>query len=114
MNADEFLRMFAYDHWANRECLRAMRAGGSISGPMVGRIAHILSAEKLWLERIRKEGQSMPVWPSATIDECTALADVMASAWRDYLTSFHRAGSRRRSNTATASARLGGAAWRMC
>jgi uncharacterized damage-inducible protein DinB len=97
MNANDFLRMFAYDHWANGECLRALLASRSTtnnataripspsSTSIVRRLAHILSAEKLWLERIRKEKQSLPVWPSATIDECAALADQMASAWRDYL-----------------------------
>ena len=85
MNANDFLRMFAYDHWANRECLRAMSVGGSVSEKTVGRVAHILSAEKLWLERIRQEKQSMPVWPSSTIEDCLTLAEEMASAWRDYL-----------------------------
>ena len=54
MNTHDFLRMFAYDHWANRECLRAIKASGLNSGVTVGRIAHILSAEKLWLERSAK------------------------------------------------------------
>jgi uncharacterized damage-inducible protein DinB len=78
--------MFAYDSWANRECLAAMRAAESNSADCVGRMAHILSAEKLWLERIQKRSQSMPVWPSSTIDDCIRLADEMASKWRDYLT----------------------------
>lgn len=85
MNTGDFLRMFAYDHWANRECLAGMRAGGSVSSDTVKRIAHILSAEKLWLERIQRERQSMPVWPSSTIEDCRVLADEMASAWRNYL-----------------------------
>jgi len=77
--------MFAYDHWANRECLAAMRAAGSVSADTVGRMAHILSAQRLWLERMLKQPQSMPVWPSATAQDCTALADEMSSAWRNYL-----------------------------
>ena len=90
MNTGDLLRMFAYDHWANRECLRAMRAGGAAASGTVKRIAHILSAEKLWLERIRREAQSMPVWPEfddpySAIDECEAIADEMAAAWRNYL-----------------------------
>ena len=52
MNAKDFLRMFAYDDWANRECLAAMRAAGPVSADTVRRMAHILSAQKLWLERI--------------------------------------------------------------
>src|SRR5208337_871484 len=85
MEIKDFLRMFAYDNWANRECLAAMRAAGSISPDTVGRMAHILSAQKLWLERIRNQPQSMPVWPTATIEDCMALADEMLSEWRNYL-----------------------------
>jgi len=92
MNGGDFLRMFAYDHWANRECLRAMSAAGSISKSTVGRMAHILSAEKLWLERIRQKKQSMAVWPSSTIEDCLTLADEMASAWRDYLSGLAAGG----------------------
>jgi uncharacterized damage-inducible protein DinB len=86
MHAKDFLRMFAYDCWANRECLAAMRAAASVSPDTVGRMAHILSAQKLWLERIQKQPQSMPVWPTSTMEDCTALADEMSSALRNYLT----------------------------
>jgi len=86
MDSKDLFRMFAYDFWANRECLAAMRAARSVSDDTVGRMAHILSAQKLWLERILKQRQSMPVWPSATIEDCMALADEMSSAWRHYLT----------------------------
>jgi uncharacterized damage-inducible protein DinB len=86
MNAKDFLRMFAYDHWANRQCLTAMRATATISDDTVGRMAHILSAQKIWLERILKQPRSMPVWPVSTIDNCTALADEMSAAWQTYLT----------------------------
>ncbi|MGA9527040.1 MAG: DinB family protein [Terriglobales bacterium] len=88
MNTGDFLRMFTYDHWANRECLRAMQAGGSTSASAIGRLAHILSAEKLWLERLRNKKQTLPVWPSSTLHECAALADEMAEEWRDYLTTL--------------------------
>lgn len=88
MNTDDFLRMFTYDHWANRECLRAIQATGLTTGVTVGRIAHILSAEKLWLERLRNEKQTMPVWPTSTLQECAALSDEMASEWRNYLTTL--------------------------
>lgn len=95
--------MFAYDHWANRECLAAMRTAGLGSGgvdsrdivsrDVVGRMAHILSAQKLWLERILKQAQSMPVWPDSTIDDCIIMADEAASAWQDFLTRSRTSGS---------------------
>lgn len=79
-----FLRMFVYDHWANRECLSAIaKANGSPEA--LRRIAHVLSAEKLWLERLRGEPQKMPVWPTVTMDECVALADEIRRQWAKYL-----------------------------
>jgi uncharacterized damage-inducible protein DinB len=86
MPTNYFLRMFVYDHWANRECLSAMRAAGNVSADTLGRMAHILSAQKLWLERILKQPQTLPVWPTSTMDDCAALADETSSAWRNYLT----------------------------
>jgi uncharacterized damage-inducible protein DinB len=85
MQAKDFLRLFAYDHWANRKCLAAMRAAAPVSADTVGRMAHILSAQKLWLGRILKQRQSMAVWPMAPIEDCMALADEMSAEWREYL-----------------------------
>jgi uncharacterized damage-inducible protein DinB len=87
MNTSEhFVRMFAYDDWANRQCLSAMQSARLVSSATIGRMAHILSAQKLWFERLRHESQSLPVWPSASLQECLALADEMAHLWRNYLT----------------------------
>ncbi|MBZ5655712.1 MAG: DinB family protein [Acidobacteriia bacterium] len=87
MNTSEhFLRMFAYDSWANHQTLSAMQAARLVSSGTVGRMAHILSAQKLWFERLRGESQSLPVWPTASLQDCMALTDEMANLWRNYLT----------------------------
>ncbi len=95
MEIKDFLRMFAYDDWANRQCLGVMRASPSIPQEALARMAHILSAQKLWLERLLNQPQSLPVWPVSTIpvsaiedftiDDCAALADEMSAAWLNYL-----------------------------
>jgi uncharacterized damage-inducible protein DinB len=85
MEAKDFVRMFAYDDWANRECLTAMQASAAVSPELVQRMAHILSAKTLWLERILKQPQSTPVWPAASVDDCLALATEVSSAWQNYL-----------------------------
>ncbi len=63
-----------------------MRAAGNISADTLGRMAHILSAQKLWLQRILSQPQTMPVWLASTMDDCTALAEEMSAAWQNYLT----------------------------
>jgi uncharacterized damage-inducible protein DinB len=83
MDSNDFVPLFAYDHWANQECLKALRAGEPATG-VIKRMAHILSAEKLWRERIQRVPQSMPVWPALSLKECDALADEIAEAWRAY------------------------------
>jgi uncharacterized damage-inducible protein DinB len=86
MDAKDFLRMFDYDSWANRECIKTMLGeAGSLSPELLGRMAHILSAEKLWLQRILGQPQTLPVWPSSTLADCVALNDEMTLAWRNYL-----------------------------
>jgi len=84
MQVTDFLRMFAYDDWANRECIAAMRAAESVPVHSVLRMAHILSAQKLWLERILRQPQSLPVWPDSTIEDCVVLADEISLAWHSY------------------------------
>ena len=81
-----FLRNFAYDHWANHECLSAVNAANPAPPRVVRLIAHILSAQKLWLERLQRVPQSVAVWPSSPPEDCGALADEMLSAWKNYLT----------------------------
>ena len=86
MNLNEYYtRLFRYDHWANRECVAALRKSGSEDAKVLRVIGHVLSAQKLWLERLLSQPQSMAVWPAATLEECSTLVDAMAAAWRDYL-----------------------------
>ena len=71
--ADAYLRLGS--SWAKSECLAAMSAAGTVSAETVGRIAHIRSCtEALARTHLLQQGQSMPVWPSSTKDDCTALA----------------------------------------
>ncbi len=82
---DYFRRQFAYNEWANREVLGAMRAGRETSTRSVQLAAHVLSAERLWLERLTQQSQSLPVWPQLTLEHCGEQASALVRLWRDYL-----------------------------
>ena len=78
-------RQFAYDSWANREVLSGLRTSARPIARPLQLLAHILSAERLWLERIRKQTQSLPVWPDLTFEECEAQITGLERLWREFL-----------------------------
>jgi uncharacterized damage-inducible protein DinB len=80
-------RQFAYDAWANSEVLAGLGANSSLHSSAQPRrlLAHILSAERLWLERIRNQAQSLPVWPDLSLEQCQAQVDELPQLWRDFL-----------------------------
>jgi uncharacterized damage-inducible protein DinB len=85
-------RQFAYDAWANGEVLATLRASARPSERPLQLLAHILSAERLWLERIRKQPQSLPVWPDVSLDHCAAQIKELALLWREFLSQLSPAG----------------------
>ncbi|MGH9495140.1 MAG: DinB family protein [Candidatus Sulfotelmatobacter sp.] len=80
-----FRRQFSYDAWANREVLSAIRAQGRDDGRSLQLLSHILAAERLWLERLKQQPQSTPVWPERDLEPCETEANEMARLWSAYL-----------------------------
>ena len=89
---EHFRRQFSYDAWANREVLGVLSASPHPTVRLCQLLAHILSAERLWLERIRQQPQSLPVWPDFSLDQCDAQIADLAMLWRDYLGKLSSAG----------------------
>ena len=82
--ADSLRRQFAYNAWANGEVLATIRKNSG-SERSVQLMSHILAAERLWLERLKQQPQSVPVWPRPDIGQCEADAADLAQLWHDYL-----------------------------
>jgi len=82
----EYLRrLFSYDHWANREVLGALEALRDPPAQAVRLLAHILSAERLWLERLQIQPQTQPVWPEFTLAQCRREVEDLHGLWNGYL-----------------------------
>jgi uncharacterized damage-inducible protein DinB len=77
-------RLFIYDDWANREVLEAIRVAGSPLRPLK-LVSHILSAERLWLERMKGLAQTFPVWPDFSLSQCEEQAAELHSLWTEFL-----------------------------
>jgi uncharacterized damage-inducible protein DinB len=93
--ADYLRREFSYDEWANREVLAAIRAAGGAdprsadhSNPnyrSLQLMSHILAAERVWLERLKQQPQSVPVWPEPDLAQCEAEAATLGGLWLEFL-----------------------------
>jgi uncharacterized damage-inducible protein DinB len=80
-----FTRLFAYDAWANDEVLAGLRTAATPQPRALELMAHIFSAERLWMERLEQKPQTLPVWPKFTIEECDKQAAELPSLWKLYL-----------------------------
>jgi uncharacterized damage-inducible protein DinB len=98
--ADYLRREFSYDEWANREVLSAIRAAGGANQSSANEssanqssanhrslqlMSHILAAERVWLERLKQQPQSVPVWPEPDLPQCEAEAAALGGLWLEFL-----------------------------
>lgn len=91
-------RLFIYDDWANREVLAALEAAPDPPPHSLKYLAHIAAAERLWLERLRVEKQTYPVWPDFTLEHCRLEITGMRDQWKSYLASLKEDGLSRELN----------------
>jgi len=83
--ADYLRREFSYDEWANREVLAAIRATSGENERSLQLMSHILAAERVWLERLKHQPQSVPVWPEPNLEQCEAEAAELGGLWLEFL-----------------------------
>jgi uncharacterized damage-inducible protein DinB len=89
---EHICNLFSYDDWANREVLGSLLALKAPPERSVKLLAHILSAEGLWLERLLIQKQTLPVWPLSTLAQCKLEVDQLPGLWKNYLTALGEAG----------------------
>ncbi len=77
--------LYAYNTWANRELLSFFRKEPLLPQRSQNLFSHILSAERLWLDRLHGRRQSLAVWPILTIDQMGSLLEEVASQWVEVL-----------------------------
>lgn len=86
MNIAEYLRReFSYDAWANLEVLGAIQAAGGEDARSLILMSHILAAQRVWLERLKHQPQSVPVWPTFDLNRCQQEAVDLSKLWHDHL-----------------------------
>lgn len=68
-----FRKLYAHAEWADARTLRAMVDSVSLPPHAVELFAHVLSAEHVWLSRLRGTAARTAVWSNLTIAECDSL-----------------------------------------
>jgi uncharacterized damage-inducible protein DinB len=80
-------RLLRYDVWANRETLRSLKQRAPSRS--LRWIAHIVGAEYLWLARLRRHDEILPVWPELDLEACGERIDELSRLWPEYLDDAH-------------------------
>jgi uncharacterized damage-inducible protein DinB len=89
---DHIKHLFSYDDWANREVLGSLQVLEAPPVRSLNLLGHIVSAERLWLERLLAQSQTLPVWPLFTLEQCKLEVEQLPVLWKSYLTSLGEAG----------------------
>src|SRR4051812_17146207 len=81
-------RVFAHAAWADKLVLDALMAAGDSAPAVVWReYAHVLGADAVWLSRLERNPQPMPVWPELSRDEVIALRERVVVGYERFLRS---------------------------
>lgn len=82
--AEHYRQLLHYDEWANREIVASIRNSGIPLPRAVQLMAHVISAEYVWLTRLTGSKQPFPVWPQFNLEECAAQIAEISRAWMKY------------------------------
>lgn len=72
-----------YDLWANRETLGSLKE--SAPPRSLRWLAHIIGAEYIWMARLRRRQETLPVWPDLDLDAWCERLDELSRLWPEYL-----------------------------
>jgi uncharacterized damage-inducible protein DinB len=78
-------RLFAYEWWANADVVAALGRIPEPPAKAVELMAHIVAAQRLWLERLQQVPQSTPVWPQLSVVQCREQLADLRVRWERYL-----------------------------
>jgi len=88
----EFLyKLFTYDEWAVGRSLSSLRKTVNPEAQLM--LSHILSAERIWMTRLRGQDSSgIPVFEEFSLEECARLSDELHREYLEYIDSSAESG----------------------
>lgn len=81
-----FREQFDYNDWANNKILISLQQAGIKKGRIINIYSHILTAQVIWLLRIRGLPTSpFPIWEEYKINELESMSEESSTNWKNYL-----------------------------
>lgn len=89
---DAIKQLYDYNDWANAAFLGHFQNAARADEKAVRIFAHLLLAEKIWLQRIRKESSDNTgndFWAGETIGECAALFEENRAVFGEFFSNLN-------------------------
>lgn len=84
-----FEKLFEFNYWANSLITECLANQVTSEKETIGLLAHILAAEKVWLNRINKiSGTPVKLWQSVSIGKCRTMGKENREAFKKFLASL--------------------------
>lgn len=84
---EHFRRLLKHDMCANQEEVALLRVLSEPPPAAVRFLAHIVSAEHVWLSRLKKTAQPFPVWSEFTLAQAAEQVRKLGQLWAEYYAS---------------------------
>ena len=91
MNLHHLEKLFEHMWWADAEVLHGMDSQPNVPQEALELYGHIVGAELVWLARIRKVEQPVPVWPKVNLQGCAKLAARSQESYKTFLSNVKSA-----------------------
>jgi len=91
MDKDDFIKLFDYDHWANKETLNSIRSLKPGNGRSVELFSHIIEAQRLWHDRIYYLQSLTSVWNAWNLEEAEKQMNVYHDHWMKFVSQVNEA-----------------------
>ncbi|MCU7493987.1 MAG: hypothetical protein HF314_02905 [Ignavibacteria bacterium] len=87
-----FIKLFRYNEWANNQVLEAFMQPFDNSEEVTRLFSHIISVQKLWLDRIQNNKVIFEFWNNYSVEGCIKISKESSSAWLRFLESLPEEG----------------------
>ena len=88
MLRDHFIHLFKYNDWATRTTANSLSGLEKKDERLGDLLSHIVSAQKLWLNRVLKREIVVSPWDRLTVQECISQSTAVTAEWVNLLENY--------------------------